>query len=196
MMTVLRQKYRHLLLYKYNQKMKDLLFKNFIEDRGLKVSTAIELGSGEGDDTKFLCEQRAKQVISIDKKKITKKIGNCAKTINDNYFDLDKIKLEMDENSSFDIVFSSCSLCFNTKEQIERFLPFYLEKIKKGGIFYVLDFTSEEKVVTNRTNLWDIWFLTLLNKYFDRFEIRTQNVYEEAHGHSHSIFELICLDKK
>ena len=84
-------------------------------------------------------------------------------------------------------------MCFNNKEQIINILPFYFKKIKKGGTFYLLDFTLDEEVVYKRTNLWDIWFFDLIKKYFNHFEVRIKKVFEREHDHTHHIFELICF---
>lgn len=174
--------------------MEDISFKNFIDRTNLKVASAVELGCGTGEDTNLLLERGAEKVIAIDKKDFRKNLNGSTEFIEGNYFDED-IKNRL-TNFKCDLLFSCYSLCFNTQKDIEENLIFYVDKIKTGGVFYILDFTSDEKVVTKRTNLWNMWLLSLLKNHFDHFEIRTQDIYEDAHQHSHSVFELVCFGKK
>ena len=174
--------------------MKDLSFKNFIEQSDLKIQSAIELGGGEGNDANWLCGKGVKEIIMIDKKSPEGSLNNGLKFVRRDFFNTDETKGELDDKE-FDLLFSCYSICFNTRQQIEEKLPFYLEKIKKGGTFYLLDFNPNEQVVARRTNLWDGWFFSLLNKYFNHFEIKTQEVYEKAHQHRHNIFELVCSNR-
>lgn len=169
----------------------EISFKNFIQRTRPQIQKAVELGGGDGDDANWLCDYGAKRVVMIDKKKADK-LNKCVQFIEGDYFDIENIGSEINDDKC-DLIFACYSLCFNSKQHIESHLPFYLDKIKESGLFYILDFTPEEKIVTKRTNIWDIWFLTLLNKYFNHLEIKTQEVYEDAHKHTHNIFELVAF---
>lgn len=174
--------------------MKNLSFRNFIESSGIKTENVIELGGGDGEDANFLSGLGVKNLVMIDRKKSTQKIDERINFIEADYFNDETVKNQIN-GSEYDLIFSCCSLCFNSKQKIEENLPFYLNKIRRGGYLYILDFADGEQVVTKRTNLWDGWFFSLLNRYFDHLEINTQEIFEEAHGHSHRIFELVCSNR-
>jgi len=175
---------------------KELSLKNFVLSNYIKIklSSAIELGCGSGKDALWLSKKIGKKILAIDKE--IKKNNDNKKIINveADYFDVKKIAKYIKADNRYDLIYSSYSLCFNDKEQIINVLPFYFKKIKNGGTFYLLDFTSDEEIVSKRTNLWEIWFFDLIKKYFDHFEIRTKKVFEKEHGHTHHIFELVCFN--
>ena len=173
---------------------KELSLKNFVLYNDMKLNNAIELGCGNGKDALWLSKKIGKKILAIDKE--IKKNNDDKKIINveTDYFDVNKIGKYIKADKHYDLIYSSYSLCFNDKEQIINVLPFYFKKMKSGGAFYLLDFTSDEKIVSKRTNLWEIWFFDLIKKYFDHFEIRTKKVFEKEHGHTHHIFELVCFN--
>ena len=172
---------------------KELSLKNFVLYNDIKLNNAIELGCGNLTDALWLSKNISGKILAIDKK--IKKNDDDKKIIyiESDYFDINKISGYTKINKHYDLIYSSYSLCFNNKEQIINILPFYFKKIKKGGTFYLLDFTLDEEVVYKRTNLWDIWFFDLIKKYFNHFEVRIKKVFEREHDHTHHIFELICF---
>ena len=106
-------------------------------------------------------------------------------------------EVENQITGNFDLILASYSLCFNTQEKIEKNLPFYLKKINPDGVFLLYDFSyPKEEVVSKRQNLWgEMWFLNLLNNYFNCFEIESQELYEKEHDHTHHIFQLVARIK-
>ena len=173
--------------------IKELSLKNFVLSNNIKLINAVDLGCGNLRDALWLSQKINGKILAIDKKNQhnNKKIM-C---IEADYFGIKKINQSVKANKHYDLIFSCYSLCFNKKEQIVSFLPFYFKQIKKGGFFYLLDFTIDENVVTKRTNLWDIWFFDLIKKHFDHFEVKTKKVFEKEHKHTHCIFELVCFKK-
>lgn len=172
---------------------KKLSLNNFILYNDINLSNVIELGCGNLIDTRWLSKKKSGKILAIDKRIKQNNKNKKIVCIEADYFDINKISQYVKSNKHYDLIFSCYSLCFNNKEQIVNFLPFYFEKIKKGGTFYLLDFTSDENIVSKRTNLWDIWFFDLIKKYFSRFEVRTKKVFEKKHKHIHYIFELVCF---
>ncbi len=172
-----------------------LSLKNFILFNDIKLSNAIELGCGHLVDALWLSKKISGKILAIDKKIKQNNKNKKIVCVEDDYFDINKISQYAKTNGRYDLIFSCYSLCFNNKEQIINLLPFYFEKIKKGGVFYLLDFTSDEDIVSKRTNLWDIWFFDLIKKYFSQFDVRIKKVFEKEHKHTHHIFELVCFKK-
>ena len=109
----------------------------------MKLNNAIELGCGNGKDALWLSKKIGKKILAIDKE--IKKNNDDKKIINveTDYFDVNKIGKYIKADKHYDLIYSSYSLCFNYKEQIMNVLPFYFKKIKNGGVFYLLDFTSD-----------------------------------------------------
>lgn len=168
----------------------DLAITNYLTSQSLNLKNVLDLGGGDGAEANNIAKKGA-SVYVIDRKT---PIANRAEKVNSivaDFFDISKVELELSD-TLFDVIYASYSLCFNKQDVIETHLPFYLQRVRGGGVFCVYDFTSEEEQVTKRTHILDGWFITLLNQYFDHFEITTQKVYEPAHNHTHNIFQLIC----
>ncbi len=174
--------------------MQNLSLENFINEKNRSFPKVLELGGGEGKDTLLFLDRGSKEVWMIDKKD-TIKLDPRVHFFQGDYSKTDEIQTWFPEES-FDLLFSAYSLCFNTRESIETFLPFYINKLKTGGDCLIFDFSSIEKVVTRRTSLDSEWFQSLLAKYFEKIEVKKQKIYEKEHNHSHNILQIACCQKK
>lgn len=170
-----------------------ITFKNFIKKSNKRFKTAIELGSGNCDNSRWLSKNNIK-VIAIDKNDYSPKKFKNFCFIKGDYFNIEQIN-KLNNSTGYDLIFSCCSLCFNSETKIKKFLPLYIKKLSPGGVFYIIDFTPKEKVVTNKTNLYSYWFLEIINKHFNCIEIKKEKVFERKHRHTHNIFQLICYNK-
>ncbi len=156
-----------------------------------RLGNVLELGSGDYNEALQIATEISGEYFAIDKKANDKPENTHVSFINADFFDIAEIDKIIHEKK-FDLIFANYSLCFNKKDVIVERLPYYFDRLTKDGIFYVGDFTIAEEVVKKRTNLDDEWFFDLIKKYFSSVEISRQEVYEEVHGHTHRIFELIA----
>jgi hypothetical protein len=155
-----------------------------------KLDNVLELGSGDQSDATKIVNYIGGKYFSIDKNDA--EVSDAHLTfMRADYLDI-KYLDEVIGNEKFSLIFSNYSLCFNKKEKIAQILPYYFDKIHSGGIFFVGDFAKDEKTVLKRTNLDSEWFYELIRSHFKSFTVLKKHVYEEAHGHNHSIFELIA----
>ncbi len=171
--------------------MKDLALKNYTFPTNFKPKSVLELGGGNGDEAHWVYDNLSKDITMVDKKK-TKNTLNDINFIEGDYFNPNIIE----SLSSYDLIISNFTLCFNSRENLEKFLPLYIWRINKGGIFYISDFNKHEQVVTKRTDLSDSWFQEIFEKFFDKVIIKNQEIFEPAHSHTHNIFEMVCVGKK
>lgn len=160
-----------------------------------KLFNVLELGSGDQKQAIEIASKITGNFVSIDKIRPDLFTDKNILFINDNFFNLESIN-NIIKDQKFDLIFSNYSLCFNRKESIIECLPYYFEKLSDNGIFYIVDFASNEEVVKKRTNLDDKWFFDLINTYFEYFDLIREHIYEEEHGHNHKIFELIAHKSK
>ena len=146
--------------------LKTFFFMNF--DKELKGKTAIELGTGAGNDAKYLLEKGFK-VTCIDKEEKSKEITMSQITQNENL----KFELQEFENLKLDkadLIYSCFSLHFCNPEKFDCLMDEITENVKSDG-FFVGNFLGEE----------DGWYgnhsMTFLSKekvldYFKDFEIK------------------------
>ena len=146
--------------------IKTFFFMNF--DKELKGKTAIELGTGAGNDAKYLLEKGFK-VTCIDKEKKSKEITMSQITQNENL----KFELQEFENLKLDkadLIYSCFSLHFCNPEKFDCLMDEITENVKSNG-FFVGNFLGQE----------DGWYgnerMTFLSKekvldYFKDFEIK------------------------
>ena len=146
--------------------IKTFFFMNF--DKELKGKTAIELGTGAGNDAKYLLEKGFK-VTCIDKEEKSKEITMSQITQNENL----KFELQEFENLKLDkadLIYSCFSLHFCNPEKFDCLMDEITENVKSDG-FFVGNFLGEE----------DGWYgkhsMTFLSKekvldYFKDFEIK------------------------
>lgn len=156
-----------------------------------RLSNVLEIGSGNQSEAVQISTEISGEYFSIDKKAFNAPTNSKIVFINADYFNIDEVDRVI-HNKKFDLIFSNYSLCFNKKDTIVKYLPYYFDKLTPGGIFYVGDFTNDEQVVKKRTNLDDEWFFNIIKMYFGLFKISRQDIYENEHGHSHSVLELIA----
>ncbi len=97
---------------------------------------------------------------------------------------------DMSPEGDFDIIYANFSLCFNTREVIEKKLPNFLVHLKRKGVFQIKDFHTDDPVVKKRTNLHTEWFFDLVRKNVGAFTFQDEIVFEEEHHHAHHIFTL------
>jgi len=153
-------------------------------------NSVLELDSGDQNEAQKIINEINVRYFAIDKKE-EKARDSKISLFNLDFFNVSQVD-NVIKDIKFDLIFSNYSLCFNKKDIIVKFLPYYFNKIKPNGIFYLNDFSVDEQTVKKRTNLDDQWFFDLLNRYFKSYTISRQTIYEKEHGHSHSIFELIA----
>lgn len=172
--------------------MKNISVVNYIKDNlAGRALSILELGSGDNNEAMQIRAGVTGEYFAIDKKEPVVPASTNITFVNANLFDIKEVeKIICDKK--FDFIFANYSLCFNKKDTILENLPYYFNKLEEGGIFYVGDFTANEEVVQKRTNLDDEWFFDFIKSNFKSFEISRQEVYEEVHGHTHRIFELIA----
>ena len=146
--------------------IKTFFFMNF--DKELKGKAVIELGTGAGNDAKYLLEKGFK-VTCIDKEEKSKEITMSQITQNENL----KFELQEFENLKLDkadLIYSCFSLHFCNPEKFDCLMDEITENVKSDG-FFVGNFLGEE----------DGWYgnhsMTFLSKekvldYFKDFEIK------------------------
>lgn len=146
--------------------IKTFFFMNL--DKELKGKTAIELGTGAGNDAKYLLKKGFK-VTCIDKEERSKEITLSQITQNENL----KFELQEFENLKLDkadLIYSCFSLHFCNPEKFDCLMDEITENVKSDG-FFVGNFLGEE----------DGWYgnhsMTFLSKekvldYFKDFEIK------------------------
>lgn len=156
-----------------------------------RLCNVLELGSGDQGEAMQIVTEISGEYFAVDTKASNESVNHQITFINTNFFDINEVDKIIHEKK-FDLVFANYSLCFNKKDVIVEHLPYYFDKLTEDGIFYIGDFTNDEETVKKRTNLDDEWFFGLIKKYFSSVEISRQEVYEEVHGHTHRIFELIA----
>jgi len=156
-----------------------------------RLCNVLELGSGDQSEATQIATEISGEYFSIDKKAVDESVNNRVTFINADFFDINEVD-KIIHNKKFELIFANYSLCFNKKDVIVEPLPYYFGKLVEGGIFYVGDFTNDEQVVRKRTNLDDEWFFDFIKKRFRSYEIGRENVYEELHGHTHRVFQLIA----
>lgn len=172
--------------------MKNISVVNYIKSNLTKqLFNVLELGSGDQSEAMQIVAEISGEYFAVDKKASCEPVNSKITFVNADFFDVDEVDKVIHEKK-FDFIFANYSLCFNKRDIIIKQLPYYFGKLTKGGMFYIGDFTTEEEVVKKRTNLDDDWFFDLIKKYFDSIEISRQEVYEEIHGHTHRIFELVA----
>ena len=175
--------------------LKTFFFMNF--DKELKGKTAIELGTGAGNDAKYLLEKGFK-VTCIDKEEKSKEIIMSQITQNENL----KFVLQEFENlklDKVDLIYSCFSLHFCNPEKFDSLMYEITENIKSNG-FFVGNFLGEE----------DGWYgndtMTFLSKekvldYFKDFEIKyyaeKKYVKETVIGDKKNwhVFEIMAMKK-
>lgn len=153
-----------------------------------QVSSAVELGSGSGDDARYINQSLGASVVTIDK--FERLNDDCTRQITGDYLNSNLIdNLGLD---SVDLLIACYTLCFNKRQALAKALPLYFGNIRSGGYIYILDFSTSETVVTKRTNIDDDWFFDLCAENgFDLLSKKISNVYEQAHKHRHQTIELI-----
>ena len=175
--------------------LKTFFFMNF--DKELKGKTAIELGTGAGNDAKYLLEKGFK-VTCIDKEEKSKEITMSQITQNENL----KFELQEFENLKLDkadLIYSCFSLHFCNPEKFDCLMDEITENVKSDG-FFVGNFLGEE----------DGWYgnhsMTFLSKekvldYFKDFEIKyyaeKKYVKETVIGDKKNwhVFEIMAMKK-
>ena len=175
--------------------IKTFFFMNF--DKELKGKTAIELGTGAGNDAKYLLEKGFK-VTCIDKEKKSKEITMSQITQNENL----KFELQEFENLKLDkadLIYSCFSLHFCNPEKFDCLMDEITENVKSNG-FFVGNFLGQE----------DGWYgnerMTFLSKekvldYFKDFEIKyyakKKYVKDTVMGGKKNwhVFEIIAMKK-
>ena len=175
--------------------LKTFFFMNF--DKELKEKTAIDLGTGAGNDAKYLLEKGFK-VTCIDKEEKSKEIIMSQITQNENL----KFVLQEFENlklDKVDLIYSCFSLHFCNPEKFDSLMYEITENIKSNG-FFVGNFLGEE----------DGWYgndtMTFLSKekvldYFKDFEIKyyaeKKYVKETVIGDKKNwhVFEIMAMKK-
>ena len=175
--------------------LKTFFFMNF--DKELKGKTAIELGTGAGNDAKYLLEKGFK-VTCIDKEEKSKEITMSQITQNENL----KFELQEFENLKLDkadLIYSCFSLHFCNPEKFDCLMDEITENVKSDG-FFVGNFLGEE----------DGWYgnhsMTFLSKekvldYFKDFEIKyyaeKKYVKDTVMGGKKNwhVFEIIAMKK-
>jgi len=146
--------------------LKTFFFMNF--DKELKGKTAIDLGAGAGNDTKYLLEKGFK-VTCIDKEEKSKEIIMSQITQNENLkFELQEFEiLKLDKA---DLIYSCFSLHLCNPDKFNNMMNEITNNINNNG-FFVGNFLGEE----------DGWYgndrMTFLPKekaldYFKDFEIK------------------------
>ena len=138
----------------------------------------LDLGCGDLNEL----NEVTGEITAIDKKNI----GTAAKHIT--FIQGDFFETEITED--FDLIRAHYSLCFNTREKIEKKLPQLLKHLKTGGILEIKDFHTSDQVVKKRTNLYDSWFFNLIKQIIGPYQLNDEKVFEQEHGHEHRIFIL------
>lgn len=175
--------------------MKKISIVDYVKiDLSGRLHNVLELGSGDLAEATQIAAEISGEYFAIDKRAVNARTSAHVTFINADYFDIDTVD-NIIHDKKFDLIFANYSLCFNKKDALIERLPHYFDKLTENGIFYVGDFTTDEEIVKKRTNLDDEWFFDLIKKYFSSFEILRQEVYEEVHGHTHKIFEVIAQNK-
>ena len=146
--------------------IKTFFFMNF--DKELKGKAVIELGTGAGNDAKYLLEKGFK-VTCIDKEEKSKEITMSQITQNENL----KFELQEFENlklNKADLIYSCFSLHFCNPDKFNNMMNEIINNINTN-VFFVGNFLGEE----------DGWYgnhsMTFLSKekvldYFKDFEIK------------------------
>ena len=119
--------------------LKTFFFMNF--DKELKGKTAIELGTGAGNDAKYLLEKGFK-VTCIDKEEKSKEITMSQITQNENL----KFELQEFENLKLDkadLIYSFFSLHFCNPNKFDNMMNEITNNINNNG-FFVGNFLGEE----------------------------------------------------
>jgi len=169
-----------------------MLIDKFVEKTfGNKTIKILELGSGDQADALKVTDKMNGEYIAVDKLDCDNPTNNITFIKND-YSDIANID-KLINKKNFDLIFSNYSICFNTKERILEFLPYYFNKIAAGGYFYLSDFCTDEEIVKRRTNLDSQWFFDLISANFKTFEASRSEVFEKEHNHNHRIFELVAV---
>lgn len=81
-----------------------------------------------------------------------------------------------------DVLYSAYSLCFNSIEKLEEYLPKYFALLSEKGKFIINDFGPSEQEVANRTHIDKI--MPFFSKYFKYIKLsKEKKVPDEDHFH-------------
>ena len=175
--------------------IKTFFFMNF--DKELKGKAVIELGTGAGNDAKYLLEKGFK-VTCIDKEEKSKEITMSQENLKFELQEFENLKL-----NKADLIYSCFSLHFCNPDKFNNMMNEIINNINTNG-FFVGNFLGEE----------DGWYgnhsMTFLSKekvldYFKDFEIFEIKYYAEKKYMKNSVkgdmknwhvFEIIAKNSK